>query len=217
MKNIPLLVGTILGTIILIVGVAYFFSGPVTPATEMAAVEPAQVTEGARHSFGPEEAQVTVVEFSDFQCPACKAAEPMIQQLKNNYSDSVKFVYRHFPLDSIHPNARLAAQASEVASDQGKFWEYHKILFDKQGEWSDVADKQQVLNLFGEYAAQLQIDKADFLEKIETQEVVERVAKDADLGSALRVSSTPTFYVNGKQTTAPQLLTAVESAKNQSN
>jgi protein-disulfide isomerase len=217
MKNIPLLVGTIVGTIILIVGVAYFFSGPVAPTTESTVVDQAQLMDGATYTFGPEEAQVTVVEFSDFQCPACRASEPLVQQLKNNYGDSVKFVYRHFPLDSIHPNARLAAQASEVAGDNGKFWEYHDVLFAKQDEWADIADKQELLNVFGDYAAQLQIDKETFLEKIETQEVVARVAKDSDLGSVLQVNSTPTFFVNGQQTTAPQLISAVESAKNQSN
>lgn len=215
MKNIPLLVGTILGTIILIIAVAFFFSGPVTPTGEATVADQAQLLEGARHTFGPEDAQVTVVEFSDLQCPACKAAQPLVTQLKNNYGDSVQVVYRHFPLDSIHPNARLAAQASEVAAEEGKFWEYHDLLFAKQEEWSAIADKQELLNSFGEYAAQLQIDKASFLEKIESQEVAEKVAADAGLGTALQVSSTPTFFVNGQQTTAPQLITAVESARNQ--
>ncbi|MDQ5951840.1 MAG: hypothetical protein QG639_1121 [Patescibacteria group bacterium] len=215
MKNIPLLVGTILGTIILIVGIAYFFSGPVSPTAETVVVDQAKLTDGARNSFGPEQAQVTVVEFSDLQCPACKAAAPLVTQLKNNYGDSVKVIYRHFPLDSIHPNARLAAQASEVAGDEGKFWEYHDMLFAKQEEWSDIADKQQLINVFGDYASQLQIDKASFLEKIESQEVAERVARDSDLGTEIQVNSTPTFFVNGKQTSAPQLITAVESAQNQ--
>lgn len=215
MKNVPLLVGTILGTVLLIVGIAYFFSGPVSPTAEMPVVDQAQLLDGARYSFGPEQTAVTVVEFSDFQCPACKATEPIVSQLKNTYGDSVKFVYRHFPLDTIHPNARLAAQASEVAGDEGKFWEFHDLLFAKQEEWSDITDKQQLLNTFGDYASQLQIDKASFLEKIESQEVAERVSRDSDLGTDLQVNSTPTFYVNGKQTAAPQLLTAVESAQNQ--
>lgn len=214
MKNVPLLFGTILGTLLLIIGVAYFFSGP-APIAETAAIDPAVLTEGARNTFGPADAKVTVVEFSDFQCPACRAAEPLVAQLKSNYGDSVQFVYRHFPLDSIHTNARLAAQASEVAAEQGKFWEYHDLLFGKQTEWEGITDKDELLNLFAEYASQLQIDKASFLEKIETQEVAQRVASDADLGSSLQVNSTPTFYVNGQQTTAPQLISAVESAQNQ--
>jgi protein-disulfide isomerase len=215
MKNIPLLVGTILGTVLLIVAVAYFFSGPAVSTDQSVQVDQAKLLDGSKYSFGAEQAKVTVVEFSDFQCPACKATEPMVSQLKNSYGDSVKFVYRHFPLDSIHPNARLAAQASEVAGLQGKFWEYHDLLFAKQEEWSDIADKEQLINKFAEYAAQLQIDKASFLEKIESQEVVETVTKDSSLATELNVNSTPTFYVNGKQTAAPQLITAVESAKNQ--
>ena len=156
-----------------------------------------------------------MVEFSDLQCPACKAAQPLVTQLKNQYGDSVKFIYRHFPLDSIHPNARLAAQASEVAADEGKFWEYHDLLFAQQEEWSGIADKNDLLEKFSEYASQLQIDKESFLEKIESQDIAERVASDANLGASLQVSATPTFFVNGQQTAAPQLITAVESAQNQ--
>lgn len=215
MKNIPLLFGTILGTILLIIGVAYFFSGSSAPAEEVAQADPAQLVNGARHSSGPAEAKVTVVEFSDFQCPACRAAKPLVDQLKNQYGDSVKIVYRHFPLDSIHPNARLAAQASEVVAEQGKFWEYHDLLFTRQDEWADITNKEELLNKLAEYAAQLQIDKASFLEKIETQEVVQKVVDDADLGTSLQVDSTPTFYVNGQQTLAPQLISAVESAQKQ--
>lgn len=214
MKNIPLLVGTILGTIILIVAVAFFFSKP-QAQTGGTAVDQTQLLNGATHTFGPDQAKVTVVEFGDFQCPSCKVAEPMVQQLKKDYADSVKFVFRQFPLDSIHPNAHLAAQASEAAGDQGKFWEFHDVLYEKQEEWADIADKQKLLEKFGEYAAQLQIDKASFLEKIESQEVADRVKNDIDLGTNLQVNSTPTFYVNGTQTTAPQLISAVESAKNQ--
>lgn len=215
MKNIPLLVGTIVGTIALIVAVAFFFSGPTQTISDTRTIDQAQLVANARNSFGPAEAKVTVVEFSDLQCPACRAAKPLVDQLKSQYPDSVRVVYRHFPLDSIHPNARLAAQASEVAAEQGKFWEYHDLLFNKQDDWAAITNKEELLNIFGEYAAQLQIDKASFLERIESQEVVQRVADDANVGSSVQVDSTPTFFVNGQQTAAPQLISTVESAQSQ--
>ncbi|PIR61866.1 MAG: hypothetical protein COY81_01070 [Candidatus Pacebacteria bacterium CG_4_10_14_0_8_um_filter_43_12] len=216
MKNIPLLLGTIFGTILLIVGVAYFFSQ--SPSAETAQeIDPVLLTQDAHNSLGPADAVITVVEFSDFQCPACKAAQPVVEQMKSQYGDAVRFIYYHYPLDSLHANAHLAAQASEAAAQLGKFWQYHDLLFAKQAEWSDIADKRQLLDTFGEYATQLEVDKASFLERIESQEVADRITKDINLGDTVQVRATPTFFVNGRQTTAPQLLAAVESASADSN
>ena len=216
MKNIPLLLGTIIGTVVLIVAVAFMFSKPAaTP--EASIVDKAVLLENATNTFGNPESSITVVEFSDFQCPSCKVAEPIVQQLKNDYADSVQFVYRHFPLDSIHPNARLASQAAEAAAMDDKFWEYHDLLFVNQEEWSDITDKNKVLEKFSEYATQLEIDKDTFLERIESEEVIGKVSAEADLAQAIGVNSTPTFFVNGQQTAAPQLISTVESLKTQSN
>lgn len=216
MKNIPLLLGTIIGTVALIIVVAFVFSKP-QAGTEAKVVDAAKLMEGATNITGKEDAAITVVEFSDFQCPSCKAAQPLVQQLKSEYADSVKVVYRHFPLDSIHPNARLAAQASEIAAAQGKFWEYHDILFAKQEEWADITDKKELLEKFGEYAAQLDIDKVSFLERIESQEAIAKVSAEAELGKSVDIQATPTFFVNGQETAAPQLISTVESLKSQSN
>ena len=216
MKNIPLLLGTIIGTVVLIVAVAFMFSKPAaTPEARI--VDKAVLLENATNTFGNPESSITVVEFSDFQCPSCKVAEPIVQQLKNDYADSVQFVYRHFPLDSIHPNARLASQAAEAAAMDDKFWEYHDLLFVNQEEWSDITDKNKVLEKFSEYATQLEIDKDTFLERIESEEVIGKVSAEADLAQAIGVNSTPTFFVNGQQTAAPQLISTVESLKTQSN
>lgn len=216
MKNIPLLLGTIIGTVVLIVVVAFLFSKP-QDATEASIVDNALLLEDASNSAGNAGASVTVVEFSDFQCPSCKLAEPLVQQLKTEYSDSVRFVYKHFPLDSIHPNARLAAQASEAAAAEGKFWEYHDKLFAQQSEWSDIAAKNDLLEKFGQYAEELEIDKASFLERIESEDIIAKVNKESDLGQTIGVNSTPTFYVNGQQTAAPQLISTVQSLITQSN
>lgn len=208
MKNIPLLLGTIIGTLALIIGVAFFFS---QDATEQLAVSTETTTLNARHTAGPSDARVTVVEFSDFQCPSCRAAAPLVAQIKTQYPDDVQVVYRHFPL-GIFPNSRLAATASEVAAESGLFWEYHDLLFDNQEVWSAISGQAEVLEELASYAEQLEIDKATFLERMEASELIEHVETDRQAGIALQVDSTPTFFVNGVRTSAPQLLATVESA-----
>jgi protein-disulfide isomerase len=102
-----------------------------------------------------------------------------------------------------------------VAADAGKFWPYHDILFERQEQWAAIKDKNELKVLFADYAAQLDIDKDQFLEKIESQEVAARVSADVATGDAVTITGTPTFFVNGVQTPAPQLLAAVESALSQ--
>ena len=213
MKNIPLLIGTILGTLGLIVLIAVMFSrsDPNSSSTEALTVDPALVAGEKRLAKGPAEARVTVVEFSDFQCPACKAVQPLVQQLTQTYPDQVQVVYRHFPLDSIHPNARLAAVATEVAQDYGKFWEMHDLLFARQGDWDTITSRDQLKETFANYAQELEIDKSEFLTKIEDNAYAERVQADASLAGELNLQSTPTFFVNGVMTPAPQLSSAVQS------
>ncbi|MBP7768848.1 thioredoxin domain-containing protein [Candidatus Woesebacteria bacterium] len=211
MKNISLLLGTIIGTLILIVGVAFFFSKSAPTAADTAAkpVDQELLVAGATKIKGKADAPITLVEFSDFQCPACKGYQPVVQQVLEKFPDSVRLVYHHFPLDQIHPNARLAAQASEVALEMGKFWEFHDLLFARQEEWGAITKKEDLIAKFSDYAAELKIDKKSFSAKIETLPVAEIVKKDADLGNTIGVQATPSFYVNGVQTAAPQLLETV--------
>ncbi len=210
MKNLPLLIGTILGTLILIIGVAVFFSGS-TASPGQVTVDSAAVAGDFRRAKGPDAAAVRIVEFSDLQCPACRAAQPLVDQVLASYPDQVRLVFRHFPLDSIHRNARVAAQASEVAGEYGKFWEYHDLLFAQQDEWEGITNRNEVIERFSEYAAQLEIDKTEFASKIESQVVVDAVQADSSAGMQFGVNATPTFFVNGVQTSAPQLLQTVES------
>ncbi len=97
-----------------------------------------EVTE-ADWSKGNLESPVVLLEYSDFQCPACKARGPIIENLLGEFGDHIRFVYRHMPLSSIHNNAQLAAQATEAAGVQGKFWEMHDHLFETQSEWSGLS------------------------------------------------------------------------------
>jgi protein-disulfide isomerase len=206
MKNLPLLIATIIGTLAIIIGVAVMFSNS---SSQPATADRTALESNTQLVKGPESAKVTIVEFSDLQCPACRAVQPLINSVVEQYPDDVRLIYRHFPLLDIHPNAMLAAQASEVAADEGKFWEMHDLLFQRQDEWANIRDNQALIDQFGEYAQQIQIDKQILVEKIQTDDIKNRVMNDMALGSQLRVNATPTIYVNGQQLSAPQQLQAV--------
>lgn len=196
MKNLPLLLVTIVGSVGMIVAIALVFSRPST--TSQPAVDQALLIGDTPQSKGPENAKVTIVEFSDFQCPACQSAQATVQQLLASHPEDVRLVYRHYPLTSIHPYAQLAAQATEVAARENKFWEYHDLLFATQDDWSKMRTLQQVKEQFGDYAQQIGIDKATFLSTIDSDEVKSKVLEDVTLGGQLNIDSTPTFFVNGQ-------------------
>ena len=215
MKNIILLVGTILGTFMAVVGLAYFLSAK-SGATASVPANPELVSGGARWSRGPAEAKVTVVEFSDLQCPACRAVQPAIAQVINKYPDQVRVIFRHFPLKTIHTYAQLAAQAAEAAGEQDKFWEMHDLLFNRQPEWSELDSADAVKSKFIQYVSELGIDSQRFSETIDSDKVRQAVQIDVDDATALNLNSTPTLFVNNQLVPAPQnLLKIVEQWINQ--
>ncbi len=206
MKNIPLLVGTLVGTVLLVVGLAFFFSSPSTPKI----IDQKILVGNTKNVKGSPDAKVTVVEFSDLQCPACKTVEPLVQQLLSKHGNEIYFVYRHFPLSEIHKNAMQAAWSAEAAASYNKFWQFHDMAFATQTEWEDLSS-EQVKQKFVEYAGKLEIDKNEFQKKIDSSEVRQQVTDDMADGTKAGVDATPTFYVNGQKTAAPQLLSTVES------
>jgi protein-disulfide isomerase len=226
MKNLPLLVATIVGTLVLVIGVAVFFSAPTEAPvsadqslvvgeraladlnTEVVVdeVNPTENSEATDSSETKEDTieKETLVVFSDFQCPACKSLEDAyLIRARKVYSDQINLIFRHFPLDSIHPYARLAAWASEAARDEGKFWEYHDILYKNQTAWSGLTSKDEVRDVFIEYAVELDIDKDNFIEKMESDDIKIRVNSDVTDANSLKINSTPTIYLNNNKT-APQ-------------
>lgn len=138
---------------------------------------------------------VTLIEYSDLQCPACAAYFPLVERLVKENGDKFRFVYRNFPL-SQHINAIPAAHAAGAAGKQGKFWEMHDMLFTKQTDWESATDAK---GIFTEYAKTLGLDMEKFAIDIDSKEVADKV--DADLKSGLKagVNATPTFYLNGKK------------------
>ena len=211
MKNLPLLLGTLAVTAALIFGVVSSFSNN---GTQQEPAEQSELMTDSPHVKGAEDAVVTIVEFSDFQCPACRATNPLVEKVVNQYSEQVRLVFRHFPLSSIHPNALLAAQAAEVAAEEGKFWEYHDLLFKQQLTWSQLDKKEVYLKQLASYAEELGIDKGSFLERIESDHIKSLVTEDLIAGGRLNINATPTLYVNGQPTPASQLMQMVESIIN---
>lgn len=197
-------------TLLLIVGVGMMFSKSAEPKK----VDESVVMGGGRYHQGNKDAKINVVEFSDFQCPACRSTEPLVKELMDKYSDKIQFTYRHYPLVQIHKNAQIAAQAGEAAGTMNKFWEMHDQLFANQDAWAEKTDKE-AQDLFIEYAAKIQIDKTEFQKKMNSQEIKDNVAADVSVANKLNVGGTPTFFVNGVETAAPQLLQAVESLTKQ--
>ncbi|MBI4426167.1 MAG: thioredoxin domain-containing protein [Candidatus Kerfeldbacteria bacterium] len=143
---------------------------------------------------------VVLIEFSDLQCPACKSYEPLVSQLTEDYGDRITFIYRHFPLRTTHPNAEAAARAAEAAGKQGKFWEMHDLLFDKQEEWS----RGNVNQLFESYAQSLSLNLEQYRRDIADQAVIDRIESHYQSGLAARVSGTPTFFLNGTKISNPR-------------
>lgn len=140
--------------------------------------------------LGDADAPVTVVEFSDFQCPFCQRVVPTLKRVRETYGDRVRIVWKDFPLTSIHPQAFKAAEAGQCAREQGRFWEYHDRLF----------ANQQALEpeLLKKYAADLGLDAAQFNSCLDTAKYAERVQEQMGAGAQLGVSSTPSIFINGR-------------------
>ena len=212
MKNLPLLLGTLVATAALIFGVVLVFSKNTTQ--QQAVVDQSELITQDVHAKGSDDAPVTIVEFSDFQCPACRVTQSVVNQVLAQYPDQVRLIYRHFPLNQIHPNAQLAAQASEAAAEMDNFWNYHDLLFENQSIWSQLEKKEDLVEQLAVYAEELGIDKATFLERIESDHIKSLVNEDLIAGGQLNIQGTPTFYVNGQPSPASQLIQIVESVIN---
>lgn len=146
-------------------------------------------------------AGVTVIEYSDFQCPACGAYYPLIKQIQSDFGEDLKFVYRHYPLTTIHKNSMTASKAAEAAGLQGKFWEMHDLLFEGQKDWSELDDPTEK---FVEYATSLELDTEKFKSDLESDEAYQNVKDDLDSALSLGLNSTPSFFMDGVRITNPK-------------
>ncbi len=165
----------------------YFFTGA-------AASEPSRAAQPGVDdiTYGPSDASVTLIEYSDFQCPFCAEYAPMLATLREKYGDQVKFVYRFFPLAD-HPYATVSAKAAYAAHLQGKFWEMQDLLYEHQEEWSDSADPRAY---FDTYAASLGLDIERFHADMEAQATLDFISRQAEEGTQAGVTHTPWFVID---------------------
>jgi protein-disulfide isomerase len=147
------------------------------------------------HIKGNPEATVTLVEYSDFQCPACASFQPVMEQIMNTYGDKIRFEYKHYPLP-IHPYSQQAALAAEAAGQQGKFFEYHDMLFKNQQTWANSAVPA---TMFVQYATELGLDVEKFRQQQKSSILRDAVKADMAEARELELTSTPTFFLNGEK------------------
>lgn len=164
-------------------------SGSETPALPVNAIDASDIVKGNR------DAKTILIEYSDFQCPACASYYPIVKQIMDEFNDKVVFAYRHFPL-SQHKNAELAAISAEAAGKQGKFWEMHDAIFNNQKEWSERSNAKE---LFIQYAGAIGLNVERFKLDIESGELKDKVKRDLNSGISAGVNATPTFFLNAKK------------------
>ena len=160
----------------------------------------ATIAKGDAPSFGPADAKVTMVEFSDFQCPYCSKAAEVTRKIKEKYSSKVRFVFRQFPL-SFHDKAHVAAEAGMAANAQGKFWQMHDLMFANQG----ALDRESL----DKYAKQVGLNVATFKKALDSKQYVVAVDADVKLGGEAAVSGTPSLFLNGARVQDPTNFDAV--------
>ncbi|MDP3770960.1 MAG: DsbA family protein [bacterium] len=165
-------------------------AAPSAPTEPPPPAGPVNITVSDRdHVRGSKDAKVTIVEWSDFQCPFCARFHPSVVRAVQEYPGKVRWVYRHFPLDSIHPQARPSAEASECAAEQGKFWEFTDKLIERQ--------PQLGADLYKTLAKELGLNESKFNDCVSSRKYQQKVTDDEQAGLAVGVRGTPGSFVNG--------------------
>lgn len=199
-KSVAKIIRWAIGIGLIVWGLSYVWNFINTPTgSNLPLPEASEVTDTDHAKVASDSGKI-LIEYSDFQCPACKQYHPIVEKLLGEHGTKLTFVTRHFPLAQ-HKNAPLAARASEAAHKQGKFWEMHAMLFDRQDDW---AEKGNAADIFADYAKELGLNVEQFKTDIDSQEVKDRVNADYASGVKNGVNSTPTFFYNG---------TKIENAK----
>ena len=195
-KRIVIWTSVVLVLIVIGVGAWTTATSPATPSgTKTGALSEAVLP--TDWTTGSNTATVSLVEYSDLQCPACGAYHPILKKVLEDNKNVLAFTYRHFPLPQ-HKNALAAAYAAEAAGAQGKFWEMHDMIFEHQADWSEANTAEAT---FEDYAATLGLDLARYRADRDSDTIKANVAHDKETGLASGVNATPSFYLNGKKVT----------------
>jgi protein-disulfide isomerase len=182
---------------LIIWGLVVAMNKPINPGT-LNLSTPAPIST-ADHVLGPIDAPVTIIEYSDFQCPACETYYYVVERLLASSTVPIRFVYRQFPL-SQHANAIPASLASEAAGVQGKFWDMYRLLFEDHADWTELSDPKPV---FVRYATELGLDTSKFTIDMASSTLKDHINNDVKEGINIGINATPTFFINGKAITNP--------------
>ncbi len=187
-----------IAVLIVVVGAIFLMKQPATEAPSQPVDSQSLLREGT-HMTQNKDSKVTIVEFGDFQCPACEAAFPTVEQTLAKYKDNkdVNFAFRNFPLPQ-HQNAQVAAEAAEAAGAQGKYWEMYRRLYETQKDW-ELLSNAAALDKYVGFAQELGLDVNRFKSEVQANKYAEIISADQNDGLTLGVDSTPTFFINGQK------------------
>jgi len=149
------------------------------------------------HIYGKKDSNVVLIEFGDFQCPACSKENPKIMKIAEDYKDKITFIFRNFPLTLIHANAKAAAAAAEAAAMQNKYWEMHEILYNNQTKWDTLKGEDRTKE-FVSYAKELNLDVDKFQNDMSLDSINKKINFDVAQGKKINVNGTPTLVLNGQ-------------------
>jgi len=182
---------------------------PIAPTSGPEEVSIFPVVSGSEHVKGSMDAAVTIIEYGDFQCPGCASLAPVLAKLEETFSSELRVVFRQLPLYDIHDKTLLAAQAAEAASDEGKFWEMHDLLYGKYEQW--VSMNQDDFNRWLlEQAENIGLGAAEFKKKINSQEIIDRVENDLEQALSIGLRTTPFLLINGQIYNGPRDYNSLE-------
>lgn len=187
-----------IATVGILAGAVYFFgqsSSTNTLSSSTTVADQNILVREDSNKIGSPSAKVTLVEFADYQCPACAAAHPIIKKITDEYKDRILFVYRDFPLPQ-HTNAVPAAKAAEASGAQGKYWEMYDLLYKNQSQWEGSKNSTEI---FSGYAKDLGLDADKFEKDSQSDGFADKIQRDKNDGRNLGVSATPTFFLNGQK------------------
>ena len=200
MKN-KIILWAIIAVVVIgsIFGIVKLASKSQTPGSDNLAITISAINDN-ENIKGDKEALATLIEYSDFQCPACGSYYPIVKKVTEDLGAKVRFAYRHFPLPQ-HKNAKLAATVAEAAGKQGKFWEMHDLIFQNQSDWSE---EKNAAILFAKYAQDIGLDLARFQTDVASDDIKAKIENDYKSGVKAGVNSTPSFFLNGKKMDNPR-------------
>lgn len=162
-------------------------------------IQPARASSGniADHVFGKADSKVVLIEYGDYQCPGCGSVYPTLKTLSEKYQQQIAFVFRNFPLTTLHPNALAAAATAEAAGLQGKFWQMHNQLYETQSSWEGASIDERTAT-FKDYASQLGLNVDTYNKDLAGNAINQKISFDQALGKKINITGTPSIYLDGK-------------------